>query len=59
MPKVKQPSMRRMKRALGNDLSYVRLSGAVIYLGPWQSEEAAQKYNRAIAEWADNGKQRG
>ena len=29
----------------------VRIDGKVIYLGPWDSQEARAKYHRLVAEW--------
>lgn len=33
----------------------VRINGKVIYLGPWDSPEAKEKYHRLVAEWHGTG----
>lgn len=56
MPKVKLPQIRRQKRAQGADLAYVTLSGQRIYCGPWNTEEAQERYNREVAAWLARGR---
>ena len=34
----------------------VRLNGTDVYLGPFGTVEAADRYNRTIAEWLANGR---
>lgn len=36
--------------------AYVRLNGAMVYLGPPHSPESRQKYDRLIAEWMQAGR---
>lgn len=43
-------------RHKAKNLGYVRLSGQVLYTGPWASAEAEQKYNRLVAEWLARGR---
>ena len=56
MPKVKLPQLRRQRRAQGADLAYVTLSGQRIYCGPWDTEEAQERYNREVAAWLARGR---
>lgn len=53
--KQKPPSYRKQKRASGDHLAFVELSGQRIYLGRYGSPESRTEYRKRIAEWEVSG----
>lgn len=47
----KNPSYLRLKRKSGKHLAFVDIRGKRIYLGPHNSPESFEAYNRVITEW--------
>jgi len=52
---IKLPKYRQQKRK-GRNLAFVELNGHRHYLGPYESPESKQAYQRLLAEWLANGK---
>lgn len=50
------PTYRR-HRSQGLDRAFVVLSGKRIYLGPYDTPESRQRYDRVVAEWLAGGRQ--
>lgn len=48
-------SVPKYARHRAKGLAYVRLSGKVYYLGPWQSAESKQEYSRLLAVYHASG----
>lgn len=44
------PTYRRLKRANGRHLAFVEIDGRRTYLGPWESPESKQAYQRVLVE---------
>ena len=56
MPLVQQPRVPSYCIHTAKNLAYVRLNGAMVYLGPANSPESREKYDRAITEWMQGGR---
>ena len=53
---AKDVSFKSPKMGRNGDTAFVRINGKRVYLGPYGSPEAAQKYARLIAELASSCK---